>query len=128
MKDYYVPLKEHCDKQFENVNKQFDNVKESIKVALDSINVRLRGMNEFRDTLTDQAKRLPTREEMDAQFVSVQHQIDAINAVLISLRESRAQLEGKASQKSVNFAQIMSAMGLLLAIVSFFTSLVLKLS
>jgi hypothetical protein len=58
---------------------------------------RLEGMNEFRDQLRDQAARFVTREE--AAIIHERFVED-----IRSLRESRAELQGKASMLSVVIA------------------------
>ena len=67
----------------------------AIKVALYAQDKRLDGMNEFRATIDDQGKKYLTKAEFDAFR-------GAIDADIRSLRESRALLEGKASQVSVD--------------------------
>ena len=99
-----VSLRTYFDSKFEALDRA--NI-----VAYASMEKRLEGMNEFRDTLRDQAARFITRTELD----TVKERIDADIRVL---REYKSLLEGKASQTSVNFAMIMSAMSLLVGIAS----------
>ena len=74
---------------------------------------RLEGMNEFRDTLRDQASRLVTREE----FALVQRSIEA---EIRQLREFKVAVESKASQASVMVVAVFVVINLVLAIVGIF--------
>jgi len=70
---------------------------------------RLDGMNEFRDTLKDQSGSFLTKSE----FYTYRNKLDED---IRSLRESRAEIAGKASQTSVNIALLISIVGLILSI------------
>ena len=72
---------------------------------------RLDGMNEFRDTLKDQASRFVTRDEMAIK-------LDLINEQLKVLQYYKAQLEGKASQTQANIILLISILGLALSVAS----------
>jgi len=96
---------------------RFDSLDKANSVAYEAMERRLEGMNEFRDTLRDQAARFVTRSELDIIK-------DRIDADIRVLREYKSLLEGKASQHSVNVAMFLSAAGLLIGIVS----IVLKLN
>ena len=54
-------LKEHMDKQFELRDRE-------VRTALASSDKRLDGMNEFRDTLTDQAATFTPRTETEQRY------------------------------------------------------------
>jgi len=71
---------------------------------------RLDTMNEFRNQLKDQAGTFLPRTEFDIQHSKVQEDIRI-------LRESKATLEGKASQISVNIAIIIAVCGLIIGII-----------
>lgn len=98
----FIALREFFDYKFEAIYRAND-------VAYESMEKRLEGMNEFRDTLKDQASRFITRDEVDAIRKS-------IDADLRVLREYKAMVEGKASQQSVMIAYVMSGIGLLMGI------------
>ena len=106
-------LSRSLDNRFEGVERETARAKDSmerrmldaekaVESARVSMEKRLDGMNEFRDTLQDQAARFITRTEHE----QVQHDIN-------DLKQSRAELAGKASQQSVNIAQAMAAASLL---------------
>lgn len=126
----YVTLRDYIDTRI-------DAIEKAISVAYRSMESRLEGMNEFRNTLKDQnlsfitkaeyqlahdrlveeikttrdqIARLLTRTEHDASFTRVSEQIK-------SLELSRAELQGKASQSSVNIAYGISIVGLLVGII-----------
>lgn len=86
-------------------------VKESVKTAYASMEKRLESMNEFRDTLKDQASRFITRSEMESK-------IDSLSTQVNDLRLSKATLDGKASQQAVTLSLIISFVGILIGIVS----------
>ena len=98
----FVTLKEYFDYKFETVVRATD-------IAYESMEKRLDGMNEFRDTLRDQAAKFVTRTELE----STKERIDSDLRVL---REFKSSLEGKASQQSVTIAYVMSGVGLLMGI------------
>ena len=64
-------------------------------------------MNEIREQLKAQKSDFVTRPEHDFVLADIR-----------DLRESRASLEGKASQNSVLFAYLVSGIGILLSVVS----------
>jgi hypothetical protein len=142
MPDDAVSIREYCERLFHEQERQFDIHVEGIKKALcacrsreretlesmreffeskiqaietatkiayETMERRLEGMNEFRDTLRDQAGKFVTRSEIDVVR-------EAIEDDLRILRESKANLEGKASQGAVNVALLFSVIGLLLGI------------
>jgi hypothetical protein len=83
------------------------------RVALDKaesqMNERLERMNEFRDSLRDQAERFVTKSEWASQHKVLLEDIR-------TLRESRERLEGKASASSVYVAYGISLIGIVLGV------------
>lgn len=75
--------------------------------ALDASNKRLEGMNEFRDALKDQASTFITRAEYDRTREDIKN-----------MEISAATLAGKASQKSVNLALVISVTSGLIGILA----------
>jgi len=113
-----VTWKDYVDGRFKEIN-------ESRAIASASMEKRLDSMNEFRDTLRDQATSFMPRAEVEATLNRVETDVQG-------LRESRAVLEGKASQNSVNIAlliavmgAVMSCGGLTIALVTLFSKLFL---
>ncbi len=87
------------------------DIKESVKTAYASMEKRLEGMNEFRDQLKDQASKFVTRAEIDILM-------SRINSDIRELLQSKANLEGKASQQSVNMALLISVISIIVGIVA----------
>jgi uncharacterized coiled-coil DUF342 family protein len=83
----------------------------ALDVANKSMNERLAGMNEFREQLKDQAGRFMTRIE----HIPIE---DKFAADIRDLRESRAKLEGKADQSSVNFSMGIAIISVFISIIS----------
>lgn len=87
------------------LEEQLISIDKALTLAREQLETRLEGMNEFRQSLKDQATQFVTKAEH--RFI-----LDDIR----ELRESRAELRGKASQASVYIAW-------LLAVVSIFINL-----
>jgi hypothetical protein len=105
-------MKEYLDSRFRVIDdlrlyldSKFDALDVSTKVAYNAMEKRLEGMNEFRQAMADQSNTFVTRSEI-SQFT------DRVNADLRMLRESKAELQGKASQLSVNIALFLSVAGI----------------
>jgi hypothetical protein len=98
----FVSLKEYLESRISAVEK-------SIEVANCAMQKRLEGMNEFRDTLKDQAARFVTRDEMDIKLSSLNEQLKSLNYF-------KASLEGKASQTQANIILLISIVGLALSV------------
>jgi len=79
-------------------------------IAFQSLEERLDRMNEFREQLNRQATTFVTRETYEAKHDGHQKQID-------ELLLSKATLEGKASQLSVNVALIIAISGGVVSII-----------
>lgn len=88
---------------------KMEAVEKAVAVASKSLDVRLESMNEFRDTLRDQASRFVTRTELEKES-------ERTESDLRILRESRADLAGKASQRSVSTAAGVAVFALLISV------------
>lgn len=91
----------------EYIESRLDAIEKATTLAYDSMNKRLEGMNEFRDALKDQTGKFATRDE-------VKLVVDRLGEDVRGLRESKANLEGKASQQSVVAAQLLALIGIVL--------------
>jgi hypothetical protein len=80
------------------------------EVSAAMLEKRLESMNEFRLQLKDQAGTFFTKSEHAVFMTSVEKDLRV-------LRESKANLEGKASQSAVNVALIVSLLGLALSLI-----------
>jgi len=112
-----VTLKEYLSQRMDDLEEKIQVNFDLQKVALDKSDVkldeRLRSMNEFRAQMKDQSETFITRNE-------VMTLIDTNRNEIRDLRESRAKLEGKASQSSMMIALGFSLVALIIEIVSFF--------
>jgi hypothetical protein len=95
------------------LNEKIININKSIDLASVQLNERLNGMNEFREALKDQSQKYLTKDEFNIQHLRVQDDIRI-------LRESKAQLEGKASQTSVLISYAIALISLIIAIISYY--------
>lgn len=92
---------------------QLKNIEEATKLAHAGMEKRLEGMNEFRETLKDQAGKFVTRDELSAQ-------LDKLEGLIKSLELSKAKLEGMASRTSFYIALFFSLVGAISGLVSIF--------
>ena len=99
-----VSLKEHFEARIAALEK-------ATEVASGAMDRRLDGMNEFRDTLRDQASRFVTREELDIKIGVV---VEAIS----ELKMYKAQMEGRASVSSVYVSYAIALLGIVLSVIS----------
>ena len=95
-----VTLRDYIDTRICAVN-------EATRIAHSSMEKRLEGMNEFRSALKDQSSTFISRAEHDKVLEDIRE-----------LRESRAELAGKASQSAVIGSYILAVLGLLVSAVS----------
>jgi hypothetical protein len=102
----FVTLKEYVESRIEAVEK-------GIEVANAVMQDRLAGMNEFRDTLKDQASRFITREEVDIKLKSIEDRVQ-------ELQLSKAAMDGKASQTHANIIMVIAIIGLVISFISLF--------
>ena len=126
MPDEQVSLRDYVERMVhahEKLNEtRLCSIEKAIKLAADQMDKRLEGMNEFRAQLTTYETKLVTRQE--AVLVHEKLEADLVNldektsSDIRSLRESRAVLEGKASQQSVNTAMLISVSGLILSMLT----------
>jgi hypothetical protein len=74
-------------------------------------------MNEFRAQLKDQASTFIPRVEYETHY-------DQVCDDVKDLRESRAELKGKADQSSVNIAYLIGFIGIIIAVLTFISDLI----
>lgn len=135
-----ITLKEYFESRLNALEKATtivaNGLEKATTIAAAGMDKRLEGMNEFREQLRDQTSTFITRNEheiivlritediknikaFDASFFTrAEHQIyreKTENDIRI-LRESKATLDGKASQLSTNIALILAIAGLLISL------------
>lgn len=107
-----VSLKEHIETQLRWIDRHFEtqvkSIDESTRKAAEQIDKRLESMNEFRDSLKDQAQRFMTRLEYNAAHDSIEQRMKSVEI-------TRAQGEGRALMLSGFIAFVAS---ILVAIIS----------
>ena len=108
-----IPIRDYFEMRIEALEKQ-------TALTATQLDRRLSSMNEFRDQLKEQAAGFFTRAEHDLFMKKVEENIQ-------SLRESRAELAGKASQNAVNLALAISVVGAVAGLASILHSLFPKL-
>ena len=111
----FVPRNEY-DSQQHRLNEDVRILREtraSSEVSAAMLEKRLESMNEFRAQLKDQAGTFFTRNEHSTYMTSVEKDLRI-------LRESKANLEGKATSLSVNISTTIAIIGVILAVLSFF--------
>jgi hypothetical protein len=113
----YITLKEYIETKIHALEKQmeikFDSINKATQIAITNNEKRLEGMNEFREQLENQSSTFITRNEHEIINKQI---VDDIR----SLRESRAELQGKASQNSVFIGYIISIVAIIISIITYF--------
>jgi hypothetical protein len=95
----------------EYVDLRFADFQRAVDKAENTMNERLAGMNEFRDTLRDQAGKFVTRDELDLIVKPVRESLKIMEI-------NRANLEGKASQNGLLLSYLIAGLGLILSAIS----------
>jgi hypothetical protein len=85
----------------------------ALKLSATSLQRQLEAMNEFRSQIKDERIHLMPRSEFAIQHERVLEDIR-------QLRESKAMLEGKASQSSVTFTMIIAIVGIGISLIALF--------
>ena len=98
----------------EYIDARFAAQDRATELSRETMDARLETMNQFREDLRNQAMHFTTRTEVSQLF-------DGVVEDIRYLRESKATLEGKASQLSVNIAFLLSLAGLVIAVVAILT-------
>ena len=97
-----VSIKEHFEARITALEK-------ATVVASSAMEKRLEGMNEFRDTLKDQASRFVTRDELALQMKPV-------TDTLQEFRTFMDRLQGKADAKAVYITFVFALIGVVLGV------------
>jgi hypothetical protein len=124
-----VTMRDYVDRLLEDITRHYDvrleAVSDATARALAANEKRLDSMNEFRETLRDQANRLATRQEVEQirdqmqrflTLVEYSARHEKVMSDIESLKISRATLDGKASQNAVNSAQVTAWIGLVVGV------------
>lgn len=109
-----ITLEHHFEQQLTDIKElleaKFCAIEKSTDLAVRALSIKLESMNELRGAMKDQ---------MANSFTKPEHNLYAekVEADIRVLRENKATLEGKASQRSVTWAIVISVGGFLLALV-----------
>ena len=114
-----VPLRDYLDAKFETIKAMLDKADEATRLARENLEVRLESLNEWRQQSKDRERDFLARTEFDVRHEKVCEDVR-------SLRESRAELAGKASQKSVTLVTVLTVVGLLLSAIAIIVALLGK--
>lgn len=108
-----VSLRDYIEQRItdleDRMNLRFDASEAAALKAEQQMTARLDSINGFRATLSDQAARFVTRDELTVTLHSIIETVD-------SLKTSRDILAGKASQASVSLAFLLAAIGLAISL------------
>jgi hypothetical protein len=93
--DNQVTLREYLQDQIRWMDRYFADKLADAQIAItraeNQLNKRLEGMNEFRDTLKDQAAKLATKDEMLGQIGSLERRIQTLERNVGSREDAVAQ-------------------------------------
>jgi hypothetical protein len=94
-----VPLRQHLERIIDDfrthVDQRFDLAQVAIDKAERTMNDRLQGMNEFRDTLRDQAGKFATIQQLDDRLHAVDKDHEALNQRIGKLEGFQNNLQGR---------------------------------
>jgi len=116
-----VSLREYLENRIDNLEKtlleRYSTQEKTTANVLSANEKRLDSMNEFRETLRDQNRTFITRTDHESLIASFQKDIDRIDDDIESLKISRAELSGKASQSQLNIHFIFTLVSFVIAVV-----------
>ena len=107
----------------EYVDLRFDENQRALEKSERDMDARLESMNEFRDTLRDQASRFVTRDEVKLCLKPIEDGIKDLSKAIRDLEINKATLAGKASQNAVIFLGAATLIGLIISIITFIMNL-----
>ena len=109
-------LRHHRDEMTKNLREfleqQLDTIDKSTRDKAAAMDKRLEGMNELRGAMKDQVALFAERKEVIAIKENLEKDIRV-------LRESKAELRGKAEQGSVIVAIIIAVVGIIISVIGF---------
>jgi hypothetical protein len=119
-----VSLKEYFESRLCSLDKRLDDkfrsIQDAVETALAANEKRLDGMNEFRNTLTDQNRTFVTKVEFSGLKDLINNKFDDLENAIKEIQISDATLAGKASQSAVIIAYLISIIGLAVGLFSLF--------
>jgi len=110
-------LKVYCEMLVENLRilhvKDYAAHETALELATKNLEIRLDKLNELREIVTQRETHYTTKGEMAIR-------LERIDEDIRGLRESRAELEGKASMMSVLFAYLLGLVALVMSLIEMF--------
>lgn len=95
------------------VDTRIEDLERARQQAYSAMEKRLEGMNEFRNTLRDQAGRFITKSDLKV-----------IEADIRALRDFKSSLEGKADQRALTITTVVAVIGTVLSIISIIIAII----
>ena len=115
-----VSLREYLESRIDNLEKtlleRYLTQEKTTANVLSANEKRLDSMNEFRETLRDQNKTFITRTDHESLIASFRKDVERIDTEIESLKLSRAELTGKASQSQLNINFIFTLVSFMIAL------------
>ena len=112
-----VPLREYFESQIESLKREFDlrllNMENNVKTASLSMNERLAGMNEFRESMKDQAAKFVTNAVLDAK-------VETLSEKIGSTKVWESGHEGKATTAQLFILAAPSIIAIILMVITIF--------
>jgi hypothetical protein len=106
----YVTLKEYIDTRL-------DAMEQATILSRQVMDARLTSLNEIRDALRDRDTTFISKVEFNAIIARIEVGVSNLQEDARSLRESRANLEGKADQSDVMKVLVLAIIGILLSVI-----------
>ena len=98
-KDSEISLREYLERMImdlrSHLDQRFENAQTAINKAERTMNERLASMNEFRDTLRDQAAKFATLLQVDDKLHGVEKSEEAIEKRLTELERWKNNMQGR---------------------------------
>lgn len=99
---------------------KFKSNSQALKLSTKRLDKRLDDANRFREQLREQQQAFLPKNEFIIQHTKLENQMDELKEDIKILRESKANLEGKASMASVYLSYVIASIALILTILRFF--------
>lgn len=117
LKVYFDSLREADDARY---TERFQTKQRADETLAHDLATRLAGVNEFRQTLSDQAATFVTRETVQAQIGALEAKIDANNSKIESVDKRVTTNEGRNAGQSSIIGYIVGAAGVGVAVLAHF--------
>jgi ribosomal protein L9 len=120
LRDYVDALAKHIK---EYVNTRFTAIDEAVKLANDAMQIRLEHLNNAQQTIQRMGDKYPNKSDLENLSQRYELQVKAYDEDIRYLRESKAEIAGKASAESVNVVRETVARNQMIAMIGISISL-----